>query len=480
MRNFRLLKTTIFFFLCIIFTSIHLFAQDEEIAWNNGDEKEKKVTGDEDVVWVFDAPKKEKADDEIIPAEPKKLVRVPDRKIEIGIFSLGLGFSNDFMKTSEIFKEKVNLNTDKLSDGFNVNANLFLFPLYFNFNNNTWGFGLSTGLYVIGIIDLNGNLLTFHEDSGVNSDIGAAVFTDVAIHGFYTYEKFKIKIKPSLYYPILYAKPDNFSYTYKNKKINGVDQTFFITKFDMRVYTAYPVEDDFNLKDILKNLNKFSSSPGIDFSIGAEYPLSDVLELTKIYDFLDFDVGLDFLNIPLYPSSMEDYKRVTAYIGSNEPIDFFSGMLKEEAEEIDTKDYYKYSFGDYEKGKRNVFRPFKMLISANWRPFYRPSEEDTDEWIKRKKEWVTFKPTLGFAISPLYFQSVSFEGGIKSSLSLYNLFIVSLDIGYHDRLWKNILELTFNVKILELNLGVGMQSASFLKSWSGGGFGAAIGFKFGW
>jgi hypothetical protein len=468
-------KTEILFFLCFLFITISLSAQDDKVAWNNGESQDVVITPDNDVVWIFDIPEKE---EEII-VEKKGLRRVPDRNLEIGIFNFGMGVSNDFVTTFEIFKEKVEIDIDKLSGGFNFNANFAVNPVYISYNkNDIWGFGLTTGLDLIGIIGLNGNMLTFNEADAVESDIGAAVFSEVKIHGFFTYEKFKIKIKPALYYPLFYAKPNNFTYTFINKKnTEGIDETFFNLGLDMQVYTAYQMEDDFNIADLF---DQITSRPGVDISIGAEYPLSEELDLLKKYEFLYFDVGVDFINIPIYPSDMEDYRRMIVNIGSDKPIDFFNGMFGEGAEEKDINNFYSYEMKEYGKERRKIFRPFKMLISANWRPFDNPSLEDSNESLKIKREWLTFIPILGFAINPLYFQPASFEGGIKIRLNLLNFFISTLGIGYHDRFWKNSLDFALNFRMVEFDFGLNMQSPRFLKSWSGGGFGAALGIKFGW
>jgi hypothetical protein len=475
-------KTAILFFFCFLFLTISLFAQDDNIAWNNGDSQDVIITPDEDVVWTYEIHEKE-GPVEIIE-EKKRLRRVPDRKFEIGLFNFGLGFSNNFMTASEIFREKLEIDIDNLSDSFNVNANFVLSPIYFSYNkNDIWGFGLTTGLDLIGIIGLNGNMLTFQEADATESDIGAAAFAEVKIHSFFTFKKIKFKIKPALYYPILYAQPNSFSYTYKNKKnTDGIDETFFNLGLDMRVYTAVTMDDDFDITgitDITGIVDKITARPGLDISIGAEYPLSEALGLTKKYDFLYFDVGVDFINIPLYPAYMEDYMRMVINAGSDEPIDLFKGMFDKGSEENDMENFYNYNTEDYGKEKRNVFRPFKMLISANWRPFDKPSLADSDEPLKVKREWLTFIPTIGFAINPLYFHQASFECGIKTRLNIVNFFIAALEIGYHDRLWKNSLDFAFNFGIFEIDFGVNMQSPRFLKSWSGGGFGAVFGLKFG-
>ena len=476
---------TALFFLFFVFLTTSLFGQDEEIAWNNGKKKQDIViTPDKDVVWAFKTDREEKVVENIFPG--KWPFRIPTRKVETGLLNINIGASNDFMTISEIFREKLTLDFDKLSGGLNININSSLSPVFFNYNkNNIWGYGFSTGLDLIGIIGLNGNMLTLHKADTAKSNAGAAVFSEVNVYGFLTFEKFKIKLKPAVYYPLLYAVPDKFSYTYTNKKTEGKDETYFDIGLNMRVYTSFPMKEDFDFKDIFKftdTTKNISAKPGIDFSIGAEYPLSETLGLTEKINFLDFDVGVDLINIPLYPAAMEDYIRMIMKLGNDDdPITLFNDdMLSGNFEEINMDNFFDFSISGSENSKRKILRPFKMFISANLRPFDSPLSVDSDAPVKTKREWLTFTPILGFSINPLYYQPASFEGGIKTCFSLANFFITTINIGYYDRLWKNSLELALNLRIFEIDLGAGMQSADFLKSWSGGGFGASIGFKFGW
>ena len=481
-------KITVLFFLFFILLTFSLFAQNNEIAWNYEDKTQNvDITPDRDVVWVFDPAEKEKVVEKKV--KEKGPFRIPNRNFEIGILNLNLGASNNFMTTFEFFKEKTSIDIDKLSNGLNINTNLFLSPVFFKYNkNDKWGYGLSTGLEVFGIVDLNGSMLSFHEADSANSDVGAGVFAEVNVNGFLTIQKFKIKFKPAVYYPVFYATPKNFLYTHSNKNVNGVDETFFNIELDMRVFTPFPMDKDFDFKDILDifrtikdTITDFSARPGIDIGIGAEYPLSEVLGLTEKFNFLDFDIGIDFINIPLYRSVMEDFIPIIANLGNgDEPIDIFNEMLSGESEKIDIDKYLNYNIGDPDKDKIKITRPFKTIISANWRPFGSPLKADSNENNKIKREWLTFTPMLGFAINPIYKKPFSFEGGIKTRLSLVNFFIAALNIGYYDRLWKNSLDLAINLRAFEIDIGANMQSADFLKSWSGGGFGASFGRKFGW
>jgi hypothetical protein len=485
-------KTSFLFFIFFIFLTACLFAQNGEIAWNYENKNQNtEITPDKDIVWVFDiAEKKETVEKkETIGIKDLGSIRIPNRISETGILNFNLGISNDFMAAADFLKEKVSIDLDKLAGGFNFNFNSYLSPVFFNYNKkDVWGYGISTGLDFFGNIGLNGSMLTFHEASSVNSDFGAALFAEVNVHGFLTFKKFKIKVKPAVYYPILYMVPDNFSYTYVNKKANDRDETYLNMELDLRIYTPFPMDKDYDFKDIFNvaaditdTIKNISSKPGIDISVGAEYPLSDFLGLTEKISFLDFDVGIDIINIPFYPSEMEDYVKMIVNLGNgDEPIDFFGGMLSGDSEGIDMDNFFNIDKGDPAKGKRKILRPFKTLISIKWRPFGSPLKADSKESDKLKREWLTFTPIFGFAVNPLYNQQVSFEGGLKTRFDFANFFIAALNIGYYDRLWKNTLDLAINLRLIEVDMGVSVQSADFLKSWSGGGIGASFGLKFGW
>jgi hypothetical protein len=365
-----------------------------------------------------------------------------NRTIEFGL-NVGAGFSNDFLSTSDVFQKTFVLDIDKFADGIGMNFGFDITPLYFSFNSrNNWGFGVSTGVQAFGIVGLSGKMLSFSQAVDEKSDISAAVFAEVGIPAFFHVQNFKIKLKPSVYYPIAYMESD-LSYTFTDR--NG---TVFLLGYDVNLFTAFSMEDSaaFGL----------TARPGIDFSIGAEYPLSEVLGLNNKLFFLNFDVGLDLVNIPLVPSSMNDYMRFLGRIGSNEPINFDEGMDDFFAVDTDT---------EYGEKQKRVVRPFKMLAWAGWRPF--------------GNQLLTVTPTFGFAINPLYTSPFSLEAGVKGRLNLINIFYTTVGVGYHDRLWINSLDLAINLKFFELNIGADLRSPNFSKSWTGGGFGANVGLKFG-
>jgi hypothetical protein len=276
-------------------------------------------------------------------------LQIKERFFEIG-FNAGFSFSNDFLSANEIFQEKFVLDLDNLADGFRMNLGAVATPFYFNFNSRKgWGFGFSTKAEALGIFSLAGEMLTFSEtssDKEGNSEISGAVFIEAAIPAYVTYKKFKIKFKPALYYPALYATSD-IKYTYSNSG----GGTVLNIGYDVNVYTITPMEGNDGL----------TSTPGFDLYAGVEYPLSQALGIKDKFFFLDFDVGLDITGIPVVPSTMKDYMVMSGSIGSNEPIKLFG-------EDTNADSFVNLQDAEYRREKRTVFRPFKMLARLDWRP----------------------------------------------------------------------------------------------------------------
>jgi hypothetical protein len=147
-------------------------------------------------------------------------------------------------------------------------------------------------------------------------------------------------------------------------------------------------------------------------------------------------------------------------VGSDKPIKLFG--------ENADMDSFVYNEEDYGTKEEKISRPFKLLLHVDWRP------------LKTKTFKLILTPAFGFLNSPIYNNPFSMEAGVKATIDISNLFIFSLGTGYHDRLCKNGFDLTFNLRAVELNLGLALCSPSFAKSWNGSGFALNLGFKAGW
>jgi len=417
-------KLLVLFLIGFLALPLCLFADDEEAHAEDTEIAE----GDE-------------ADD---ASSGKGQFRIKDRTVEIGFLQGRIGFANNFLSTSQIFKERMVIDLDDLGNGFKVNFDLNFIPLSFNYTakDREWGFGFYTGLEAMGALDLSGKMLTLNRAKNDKSDIVGAAFIDVKGSSFFKVKPIntKFKVNLSTFYPLFYIDP-NISYSLDNSgKSTKID-----IDYKLRIYTPVSMEDDAS--------SAITSSPGVDIQLGAEYPLAQALGLTEKFGFLDFIVGLDLLNIPIIPGEMKSYTEMAGRIGGEKEIDI------DDADIVNTED------NKYGNSPKKIFRPFKMLAWADWKPF------DTIP--------VSFIPTLGFAINPMYHEPGSLEAGVKARFDLANMFITTLGTGYYDRMWKNSIDLIFNLRFVEFNFGVDFRSQDLVKSWSGGGFGANFGFKFG-
>jgi hypothetical protein len=417
------------------------------------------------------------------PPPPKKRFAMKNRIFEISLVNPDLGFSNSFLaasnvirspgdmiQTGKFFKDSVSINLNEFFRGFTFKFDAVIEPISLNFNwKNKWGFGLDIGhINVTGNLLLSGNLLSFNEVNDDKFGVGAAVFINFGIPVFFHYNEVKIKIRPSVFLPVVYTEPD-ITYSYRlAPNPDGISGMRFQVDYDVRVYSIVNmqgfVKNDWGaiFQDLLDNAWGIArNNLGYDFSIGVEYPW---------YNWLD--IGVDFINIPLVMSNLNHYKQIEgrAFFDTSK-IDI-DGI---DIPDIDISDLFKpgvvYGYlntiGDG-NGSKKIYRPFTTLFYARWRPF-------------ESLPGFSLIPSLGFSVSRLYTKLGSIEGGLSVRFDLANIFITTIGINYNDRKWKNSIDFVLlNLRALEIDFGISFQSSNFVKSFQGAGFGLNIGLRFGW
>jgi len=381
--------------------------------------------------------------------------RIPDRSFEIGI-NAGVNFANnilsiknynfaqktlefefDFPDTSDYsdagdyLDAVIALFSDKFS-GANLNLGLNLTPLYFSYNSSDgWGFGLYTGVDMIGILGLSGGISSiFGTPADKNADVTGAVFASVGLSGHFHMQKIKVKFGPSVFYPVAYVKPDGFKVGAPD--VNTTTQALEIP-YQLQIFTAMPMDK------LLSNDYDISAFPGVDFNVGIEFPLSTGL-----------DIGVDFINIPIVSSTLKDYMKMSGTV-----------TIKEGDFDV-VEDPIAYG-----KGEAKVSRPFKVMAWGSWRPIF-------------GSPLFTLIPSVGFSLNKMYLEPLSLEAGLKARLDLANLFLLTAGVRYEDRLWINSVDMALNFRVFELDIGVDIRARDLMQSWKGYGAGAKIGLKFGW
>jgi len=446
------------FFLAIFFLSLAMFAWAQEEdglppgdrpaqAWEEDEEEQEQEEGE--------------GEEEEQEAPERKRRGIKNRTFEIAV-GADVNVSNDFITAKDFFQETFVINIDDFLNGFRLDFSAAIKPLSLNFNwKDKWGFGLDFAhISVFGNVSLSGSMMNLSLASDDKFGAGAAAFVDVlGIPVFFHARDFKVKIRPAAYAPLLYTEP-GITYNFDGSRLS-VD-------YDMRVYTPISLKgilggdsnDSFQdslteaaIWDILNN------NLGFDLSLGLEYPLFPWL-----------DVGADIVNLPIpfAASKLNHYTllRDSAYVDSSK-IDIGDlidgGEIPDDAYHV--PDGFEPKYG-YDSDGKTLYRPFKMLFYANYRPF--------ESYV------LTLIPSLGFSINRLYPSIGAPEGGLSVRCDLANLFIVTLGINYTDRKWKNSLDLVLNFRAIELDVGVSVQSPDFARSFQGAGVGVNVGVKLGW
>jgi len=391
--------------------------------------------------------------DDPLKTGKKKTFGIQERSFEIGLANTNVNFANNLLSISDIFQDVLVIDLDNLSDGFMVNFGADITPFYFSVNTKKgWGFGLSTRLETIGILGISGKLLSFSEANNEKSDIGGAVFASATINTHFNIKNLKLKVNPSLFYTLAYVTPSpnaSSALTYTLDYSNG---TVLCVDYDMRLYTGFPLDDMENFE--------LTAQPGLDLNVGIEYPLAKQIGLSKILPILDFDIGLDVINVPIIASKISNYTQIKGRVGSDQPITFFG----------DSGDGFSFdTTSETENGEEEieVNRPLKMIVYLNWRPLF-------------GSKLLTITPVFGFNYNELYDEPFSFEGGLNASLNLANFFILKAGVNYTDRMFVNSISLAFNLRAFELDIGADIRAQDFDQSWTGMGLGVNIGLKFGW
>jgi len=446
-------------FVLLIYVSMFLWAEDDT----------------DDFVSRIREPEDMEENEE--PDEPVPF-RLKNRTVEISIANVSFDVANNFIAATDILKnpfymiwnikdvkhdpaliyrDDIVIDLDDFFSGFKFNFSAAVKPFSFSFNrNNKWGFGLDIGhINAVGNVFISGNMMQMEKAKGDKFGIGAAIFADVGVPVFFTYDEIKIKIRPAVYVPFIYTEP---SVTYSSKDVqNG---TYFEIVYDMRIYSLVDMNDDImqGLNDHVQSIpwNNF----GYDFRLCVEYPWDD-----------DLDIGVDIVNIPIpfAAAKLNHYAQLDGTVSADtnylDYVDLANG--KDIPEDVyNYPDSFEVKYGGYDAEGKKIYRPFTMLFYANYRP--------------PESERLTLIPSLGFSLNWLYPQVFALEGGISARFDFANIFIPALGINYNDRRWKNSIDLAFNLRAFELDLGLSTQSQDFIKSFQGAGLSVNFGIRLGW
>jgi hypothetical protein len=371
------------------------------------------------------------------------------RVFEWGI-NFDAGFANNWIGWEDVFNSQRSLILDlsKLPAqkfGVAVSAEPRTWLKVQSRGKHEIGITLTAGLDIDGYLGLSpeltdsiarGRLLPF---SGA-VEAGASVFAALELRGSAAIGRWRFFAAPEVYLPLLYMEPPDI---HANAEIDGTLKGEMVA--EGAVFTAF----DMNGLDSL-DISGVLGHKGVNISLGAEYAL---------FDFLD--VGGSVSHIPLVPAVLTN--KASFKIGYDISPDG-SGLLNVFDNLFQEREDSSLDLA-YGEGSLTVYRPLRFDAFCVYKPFgFRMMN-------------IAFRGNVGFSMMTVY--GACFNFGVSARADFLNMFGLELKSGYTEALWRHGVSLTANMKVIELDCGLAVQSQDFVRSFRAAGLQAVVGVKAG-
>lgn len=391
----------------------------------------------------------------------------PTRRTKRRSFSLHTGFNlsaaaaNNIVSLTDFFQEKLVIDLNKLAkktiwSGIHVGntADLELFWRFTVVEEHTVKFSTTVSEDVWfnipkSILDLaaNGNAANAGGKAITgNFNAKANVFVDTGVMYQMTKPKYSFAARLAYFVPVAYMENPEISYRIAptvDKDGNAIGLEFK-AKGTARVYGYIPgglYGGDFpSVTDILK-------AGGLDISISGSYRPTNWVNITG---------GIDYLPLKAVPMT----KGIQADFEAQGSVNNILEHLGKATNDIFSFNNPQSSVTAVDLPKKNIMRPGKIRIGADFRPF--------------ENNYMIVSPFIAFPFinaKPYYI-----DGGIKLESCFARALGASLSTACIERIWRHELMLFLDSRFFSLTFGASITSQSFTRTFhtlSG------LGFKFG-
>lgn len=361
-------------------------------------------------------------------------------EIQIGVPA---DFSNNAISLDDIFKKELTLDLAKIanempSEGLNliVDAKPYV---AINLNIAFIHIGMSAGVDVYEKMGISkdffdflgkgnevGETLTF--DFNNYTDLFAFCEADVGID----FSNFSIHVTPSLFVPIFSSSGSVAKVTFLNDEEGNINLNM---NTNFGVYSNFDMYDENILSDL------FSNGNGFDVGVSASLPFGRKL------------VFSGKARIPIVPGSYQ-YK-YSSYYEATTTMNLLDSSLNSSETNGNIKDFSKEVLEE----KIYINRPMKFNLYADYLLVGNVLK------LRAGGGMGVFRPFLtdSFTYPEYYF---------SAGINLFDFIKASISTEYTSQIFKHQIALGINVRLIELDCGVSLQSTDFMKSFSNNGFGA--------
>ena len=358
-------------------------------------------------------------------------------------FGVPVDFSNNAISFDDIFKKELTLDLAKIanempSEGLNLIVDTKPY-VALNLNIAFIHIGMSAGVDVYEKMGISkdffdflgkgnevGETLTF--DFNNYTDLFAFCEADVGID----FSNFSIHVTPSLFVPIFSSSGSVAKVTFLNDEEGNINLNM---NTNFSVYSNFDMYDENFLSDL------FSNGNGFDVGVSASLPFGRKL------------VFSGKARIPIVPGSYQ-YK-YSSYYEATTTMNLLDSSLNSSETNGNIKDFSKEVLEE----KIYINRPMKFNLYADYLLVGNVLK------LRAGGGMGVFRPFLtdSFTYPEYYF---------SAGINLFDFIKASISTEYTSQIFKHQIALGINVRLIELDCGVSLQSTDFMKSFSNNGFGA--------
>ena len=358
-------------------------------------------------------------------------------------FGVPVDFSNNAISFDDVFKKELTLDLAKIanempSEGLNLIVDTKPY-VAINLNIAFIHLGMSAGVDVYEKMGISkdffdflgkgnevGETLTF--DFNNYTDLFAFCEADVGID----FSNFSIHVTPSLFVPIFSSSGSVAKVTFLNDEEGNINLNM---NTNFSVYSNFDMYDENFLSDL------FSNGNGFDVGVSASLPFGRKL------------VFSGKARIPIVPGSYQ-YK-YSSYYEATTTMNLLDSSLNSSETNGNIKDFSKEVLEE----KIYINRPMKFNLYADYLLVGNVLK------LRAGGGMGVFRPFLtdSFTYPEYYF---------SAGINLFDFIKASISTEYTSQIFKHQIALGINVRLIELDCGVSLQSTDFMKSFSNNGFGA--------
>jgi hypothetical protein len=382
----------------------------------------------------------------------------PRRYVEAG-FTVAGGFANNYLGYGDFFNDQRILRIDLNKMGrynFNLLADLEA-RTFFTVRGETFTVGLFAGAEGMFYGDLSKELFQLLRDGNTSRyakaefAFGGSLFADTGVQVEAVVGKLRLHISPAVFVPLVYIPRPKMALTVKTGEdtmsMTGAVALDMYSPVRLGTGTGDVGSLDMDIASLPRILD--SGALGVDLTLGVEYPLASWV-----------DGGILVNHIPIALSRLTHQTRLRADFGFNDQNSELPllDMLKEgRIDEILHIGDPEFSFS---RGVYYVSRPMRFDLYGRLRVL---------------SDWLVLCPQVGVSLFTPYGDIPCFNAGITGQLRVKRLVQLSLGTGYEELVWKHRLGFMLNLRVVQIDLGVTMQSQDFIHSFGLNGLGAALG-----